>query len=126
MKRLVVIDDDRTFCETLQDVLGAEGFTVRFATDGPAGVTLVREWRPDLVICDLHMEGPSGFDVLQSLRRDRQTASVPIVFLTADRTEGTHRMGMELGADDFLPKSTDFGTLLRAVDGRRRFRPRDG
>jgi two-component system, sensor histidine kinase and response regulator len=118
MARLAVIDDDRAFCETLQEILAPEGFVTRFATEGLAGIALVREWRPDLVICDLHMEGPSGFDVLQELRKDRLTASVPVLFLTADRSDALHRAGMELGADDFLGKSTGYDALLRSIRAR--------
>jgi two-component system, sensor histidine kinase and response regulator len=118
MKRLVVIDDDQPFCETMQDVLQAEGFDVRTAVDGSAGIALVREWKPDLVLCDLHMRPLSGHDVLRALRGDPATATVPVVFLTGDRADATERATMELGADDFLPKPVRQEVLLRAIRGR--------
>jgi two-component system sensor histidine kinase/response regulator len=118
MPRLVVIDDDQPFRETMQDILSTEGYEVRGAADGPAGLALVREWKPDLVLCDLHMEGLSGYDVLRTLRRDSLTASVPVVFLTGDRADATQRQTMELGADDFLTKPFKHAELLRTIQAR--------
>ena len=118
MPRLVVIDDDRAFREMLQEALTAEGYEVRVAADGPAGLALAREWKPDLVLCDLHMEGVSGHDVLRTLRRDELTASVPVVFLTGDSTDATQRQTMELGADDFLAKPFKHAELLRTIQAR--------
>jgi two-component system, sensor histidine kinase and response regulator len=118
MARLAVIDDERTFCEVVQDVLQAEGHEVRVATDGASGLALVREWQPALVLCDLHMQGLSGHDVLRELRRDKLTASLPIVFLTGDPAEALQRQTMELGADDYLSKPIERSQLLRAIDAR--------
>jgi signal transduction histidine kinase len=118
MPRLIVIDDDRTFCETLQDVLESEGFAVRTAGDGSSGLALTREWLPDLVLCDLHMQGPSGLDVLRALRQDGRTASVPVVFITGDRADAIQRATMEMGADDFLQKPLRREELLRTIHAR--------
>jgi signal transduction histidine kinase len=118
MPRLVVIDDEQVFCETLRDNLELEGFEVRTATDGPTGLALIREWQPDLVLCDLHMQGQSGHDVLRVLRQDSLTASVPVVFLTGDSADATQRATMEMGADDFLQKPFRGEELLRAIHAR--------
>jgi len=122
MPRLVLIDDDQVFRETMQDILAAEGYEVRAAGDGPAGIALVREWKPDIVLCDLHMEGLSGHDVLRALRQDPVTASIPVLFVTGDSGDAVQRQTMELGADDFLAKPFKSAELVKAIQARLRRR----
>jgi two-component system, sensor histidine kinase and response regulator len=118
MARLVVIDDDQAFLEMLRDILVTEGYEVRAAADGSTGLALAREWKPDVVLCDLHMEGLSGHDVLRVLRQDPSTASVPVMFVTGDSGDAVQRQTMELGADDFIGKPFQSAELVKAIQAR--------
>jgi two-component system response regulator CpxR len=101
MADILLVDDDRELCELLTDYLQREGFTVRTAHDGLDGLHTATKARPDLVICDIMMPGIDG---LQLLRELRQGSSVPVLMLTAKRAEAERIVGLELGADDYLPK----------------------
>jgi two-component system sensor histidine kinase/response regulator len=87
------------------------------------GVQRAREFLPDLIICDIMMPEMDGFGVLEELRRDSMTATIPFIFLTARTDRMDMRQGMELGADDFLTKPFHAVELLATV--RTRLRKRD-
>jgi two-component system response regulator MtrA len=115
--RIAVIDDEPHIRELLSLALGHRGFTVRCAADGAAGLTLVREWSPDLIVLDVMMPKASGFELLPTLRR---ITDAPIVMLSArgeleDRVEG-----LAHGADDYLSKPFEISELLAHVDAKLR------
>jgi len=98
---VLIIDDDTELCDLLAKYLGREGFAVEAVHDGETGATraLAAEWA--LVILDIMLPRLSGLEVL---RRIRATSGVPIVMLTARGDEVDRVVGLELGADDYLPK----------------------
>jgi signal transduction histidine kinase len=113
-----VIEDEESVRANILELLEAEGFGVAEAEDGFGGVRQARERLPDLIICDIMMPGLDGLGVLTMLRQDIATATIPFIFLTA-RTERTDlRMGMELGADDYLTKPFTRAELLKAIQAR--------
>src|SRR5512141_2435259 len=96
---ILVIDDEPRIVKLAQDYLERAGFRVFPAGDGPAGLSLARHERPDLVVLDLNLPGMDGLDVCRALRRESE---VPVIMLTA-RVEETDRLiGLELGADDYI------------------------
>ena len=101
MTRVLLADDDRELTELLREYLEDEGFQVVIADDGETALELAREGGYDLVILDVMMPGLNGFDVL---RRLRQCSSVPVLMLTARGGDIDSVLGLELGADDYLPK----------------------
>ncbi len=86
------------------------------ATDGPAGLALARESRPDLILLDLHLPGMPGDAVLRELRADPATAGIPVVVLTADASPGRESRLLALGAQSFLTKPVDIAQLLQVLD----------
>jgi PAS domain S-box-containing protein len=86
------------------------------AGDGEAGLAMVGEHRPDLVLLDLHLPRRSGEEVLAEIRRDPAISATPVVIVTADLTPGTERRLSEAGATDFMSKPVDIGRLLHVVD----------
>jgi CheY-like chemotaxis protein len=86
------------------------------AADGEAGLAMVSEHRPDLVLLDLHLPLRNGEAVLAEIRRDPALEATPIVIVTADLTPGTERRLTEAGATDFMSKPVDIGLLLSVVD----------
>lgn len=101
MTRLLVIDDDRELNEMLAEYLGAEGFMLSFRTDGNGGLEAARTGDFDAVVLDVMLPGMDGFSVLRELRRE---SDVPVLMLTARGDDTDTVVGLEIGADDYLPK----------------------
>src|SRR5262245_24397897 len=115
MTRILIIEDDGPTRENLELILDMEGFNVRSAPDGQAGLDLARRERPDLIICDVSMPGLDGHAVLRQLRANPEHADIPFIFLTARGERQDQRLGMNLGADDYLCKPVDAEDLLGAI-----------
>jgi two-component system response regulator CpxR len=101
MTRVLIIDDDSELIGLLRDYLAEEGFETAAAADGESGVRAAVEGAPDLVVLDVMLPRLNGFD---ALRRIRESSAVPVVMLTARGQEVDRIVGLELGADDYLPK----------------------
>ena len=98
---ILVIDDEPKIVKQARDYLERGGFRVASASDGKTALAMARHDRPDLVVLDLNLPVMDGLDVCRALRRE---SDVPIIMLTA-RVEETDRLiGLELGADDYIPK----------------------
>jgi class 3 adenylate cyclase len=115
-KRVLAIDDDPSFLSLVSHVLRRSGFEVEVAADGEAGLARIREAQPDLVVCDISMPGMDGFEVLDRVRGEAATSSLPFVLLTCLDEREHVRRGMRLGADDFLSKPLQPSELVEAVN----------
>ena len=101
MSLILVVDDEQRIAHLVRDYLQAAGFQVLTAYDGPTALAQFRHEHPDLIVLDLNLPGMDGIDVTRAIRQEAQT---PIIMLTA-RVEETDRIiGLELGADDYVPK----------------------
>ncbi|MDP2886826.1 MAG: hybrid sensor histidine kinase/response regulator [Ignavibacteria bacterium] len=118
MKRILIVDDEEMYRQTLSAILGQAGFTVLEAEDGEKAVGLARDFTPDLIISDVMMERLDGFGLLDRLRMDPATSVIPFIFLTGLSDKESMRKGMSQGADDFLVKPFTGSELLSAVDVR--------
>jgi signal transduction histidine kinase len=118
MKKILVIEDDRSVRENLLDLLDAKNFETFGAGNGKTGVELALVHQPDLIICDVMMPELDGFGVLTALRKEPATATIPFIFLTAMTEKTDLRQGMSLGADDYLTKPFTGGELLDAISAR--------
>ena len=111
--RLLVIEDDRRLVAVLRQGLSEHGFTVDAASEGAAGLTLALASDYDAILLDVMLPGKNGFDVLQELRK--RGGKAPVLMLTARSSVEDRVQGLDLGADDYLPKPFDFGELLARV-----------
>jgi DNA-binding response OmpR family regulator len=93
--------------------LEAEGFEVTVVEDGETALAEVERLLPDLVVLDVMMPGRDGFDVLRELKRQRKTASIPVVLLTAKAADTDVWEGWKSGADYYMTKPFDPGELAR-------------
>jgi len=118
MKTVLVIEDEVQTRNVFLKCLEFEGFQARGARNGSEGLELAKECRPDLVVCDIMMPDMDGYLVLSKLRRSRETAAIPLIFLTAKVTMADLRRGMELGADDYLTKPCTVEQFLAAITTR--------
>ena len=122
--KLLLVEDDPALAELLEYRFANEGYAVRATPDGDEALLMAAEDVPDLVILDWMIEGTSGIEVCRRLRRDKATAHVPIIMLTARETEDDKIRGLETGADDYLTKPFSPRELLARVAAvLRRIRP---
>ncbi|MDA0267367.1 MAG: EAL domain-containing response regulator [Cyanobacteria bacterium] len=113
--KVLVIEDDEFILDIVSECLEAEGFEVRQAPHGQAGLALAHQIHPDLIICDVSMPYLNGYEVLKKLRENCLIAATPFIFLTAKADRPDIRKGMVLGADDYLTKPFTQDELLEAV-----------
>ena len=102
--RILVVDDEPDITGLVAYHLARIGYQVSTATNGQDALKAAREERPDLVVLDLMLPGVSGYEVLQELRKRKETRDVGIILLTARREEVDRVKGLALGADDYLTK----------------------
>lgn len=101
MERILIIDDDEELCELVSEYLTVEGFEVEAIHDGVNGLQEALKERHDLVILDVMLPKKNGFDVLRGLRLE---SKIPVLMLTARGEDMERIVGLEIGADDYLPK----------------------
>jgi DNA-binding response OmpR family regulator len=101
MDRVLIVDDDVALCELLAESLNTEGFAIEAVHNGPRGLERALSQEHALVILDLMLPGMGGLDVL---RRIRARSQVPVLILTARGEDVERIFGLEIGADDYLPK----------------------
>ena len=114
--RILIVDDDRTSIELLTMQLAEVSEEIRGLTDSSEVVSAFMEFKPDLMLLDLHMPPPDGLEVLWLLRDARtEMGYVPVIVLTADSSRMARNSVLILGADDFLTKPFDrWEVVLRA------------
>lgn len=115
MKTILIIDDEATLRDNLRDVLTFENYAVIEAEDGVKGLQCAREHLPDLIICDIAMPGLDGHRVLTELRHDSQTASIPVIFLTARTDQVAVSRGMALGVNAYIAKPFTIEEVLAGI-----------
>ncbi|MGD9627667.1 MAG: response regulator [Pyrinomonadaceae bacterium] len=101
MSKVLIIDDDEELCELVSEYLGVEGFETAVVNDGASGLEAARSGKYDLAILDVMLPKMNGFEVLKNLRTD---SSLPVLMLTARGDDMERIVGLETGADDYLPK----------------------
>lgn len=115
MTTILLVEDNASMRRNLAQMLTLEGYRVVDCASGAHALQQAREQRPDLVLCDIMMPGMDGYEVLAQLRSTTATASLPFIFLTAKGDMPDLRIGMSLGADDYLTKPVARLDLLDAV-----------
>ncbi|MGD1704896.1 hybrid sensor histidine kinase/response regulator [Dapis sp. BLCC M229] len=118
MKKILVIEDDKSILTIITDILEAEDFVVIGAKNGRVGIEKAQQEIPHLILCDVMMPEVDGYGVLKSLRENLVTEAIPFIFLTAKSTKADLREGMELGADDYLTKPFTRDELMKAINTR--------
>lgn len=115
MTTILLIEDHAPLRENLREMLSLAGYQVHAADNGLEGLRMAAQQPPTLILCDIMMPGMDGHEVLARLRADAALKAVPFIFLTAKGTPPDIREGMNLGADDYLPKPVSRNDLLKAV-----------
>lgn len=118
MTKILVIEDEQLVRNSILEQLTAEGFEIIEAENGRVGLNRVREHQPDLILCNAILPEVDGYEVLNSLRQQIDTALMPFIFISARANRIDIRRGMELGADDFLTEPYTQTELLAAIAAR--------
>jgi len=112
MERVLVVDDDAELCQLVTRFLTREGFDIRWTPNGAAGVELALAEDYSLIMLDVMLPDTDGFDVLRRIRRH---SSTPVLMLTARGDTHDRIRGLEMGADDYLPKPFDPAELVARI-----------
>ena len=118
MNSILIIDDNENIRNLIKVVLSNYGFTVQEADNGQRGVQMIRDLKPDLVICDINMPAMNGYETLDAVRESSATAPIPFILMTGLVSLSGFRRGMVCGADDYLVKPFTPDELVEAVMSR--------
>lgn len=124
MVSILLIEDDEAIRANLRRFLLLEGYQVLEAQDGAEGLATARRARPDLILCDVLMPQVDGFEVLRQLRQDPATAAIPVIFVSASAEADDRRVGLALGAADYVTKPFALPDLAALIARRLRSTPR--
>lgn len=113
--KIVFAEDEADISNNLRMLLGMEGFTVFAAPNGKEALELVRQHPPDMVLNDVMVSQMTGHALLQAIREDLALAPIPVVLFTERADRSDIRDGMNLGADDYLPKPFQREELLTCI-----------
>jgi CRP/FNR family cyclic AMP-dependent transcriptional regulator len=116
MKQILLIEDNKAVRENTAEILELANYKMLVAANGKVGVDLALKHKPDLIICDIMMPELDGYGVLHLLSRNKDTSTIPFIFLTAKTEKTELRKGMEMGADDFITKPFDDIELLKVIE----------
>ena len=115
-KKILLIEDDELLRESTAVFLEEEGFSVFIAKNGLQGVEKALEHIPDIILCDISMPRMNGYEVYKVLNENSTTNLIPFIFLSAKTEKEDIRVGMQMGADDYITKPFDYDELLRAIE----------
>jgi len=103
-RSILIVEDEKEIRDLLAHYLRKEGFALSFAVDGDEGLSRARLEKPSLILLDILLPGRDGLEVLREIRADGEIARTPVIMLTAKGDETDRIVGLELGADDYVPK----------------------
>jgi DNA-binding response OmpR family regulator len=111
-RKIIIVDDDENICELLRLYLEKDGFSTITAFDGEAAVEKAKKENPDLVLLDIMLPKLDGWQVCREIRKE---SNVPIIMLTAKGETFDRILGLELGADDYVPKPFDTKEVIARI-----------
>ena len=124
-KRILAVDDEEDILELLEYNISREGYHVTTATSAEQALEIMKHQVPDLLLLDLMLPGLDGLELCRMLRNNEMTAGIPIIMLTAKGEEADVVTGLELGADDYIPKPFSPRVVLARIKAVLRRNPRD-
>ena len=113
--KVLAIEDEPTHAQLLLAILTRAGYETVTETDSRNAVDRARKERPDVILLDINMPAPSGYEIFEQLRADKSTLAIPIIMVTA-RTQRTEvELGLKMGANDYVTKPFDADDLLSSI-----------
>ncbi len=114
-KKILVVEDDKDLISLIKFNLKSEGFNVLLSPNGEDGLFTAKEEKPDLILLDWMLPILSGIEVLQSLKNNKDTKSIPVIFITAKGEENDKIRGLNSGADDYIVKPFSTKELIARI-----------
>ncbi|MEO0803174.1 MAG: response regulator [Cyanobacteria bacterium J06642_2] len=121
-QRILIIEDELQIRQSMVDFLTLEGYEVFDTDNGHEAIEIAKKHRPNLILSDINMPHLDGYNVLSTLQQNPKLADIPFIFLTARVDQRDCRLGMEMGADDYITKPFTFEELMQAIKTRLRKR----
>jgi CheY-like chemotaxis protein len=115
MARVLLIDDDQSNLDFMRQVMRIDGHELAWAADGEQGLALVKQFGPQLIICDVVMPHLGGYAVLETVRADPQFAGVPVLLFSAAMNDDARAISLRRGATEVLAKPFDLEQLRGAI-----------
>ena len=104
-KRILIVEDEKTLRETLEDYLKEDGFEVKIAKDGETGMNLIKEEEFDLIVLDIILPKKDGFKILEEVKKDEKRKNIPVIILTNLESVEDIQKAFERGVTNYLVKS---------------------
>ncbi|OYX22936.1 MAG: transcriptional regulator [Flavobacteriales bacterium 32-35-8] len=117
-KKVLLIEDDASLRGNTSEILELSHYEVILAPNGKIGVEKAKQLHPDIIVCDIMMPELDGYGVLEALSKNENTKSIPFIFLSAKAERKDVRLGMNLGADDYITKPFNEDDLITAIESR--------
>ena len=118
MKKILIIEDDIVLRENTAEFIKGQNFEVFVAEDGLVGIQQTLKHLPDLILCDISMPNMNGYDFYKTIKQIKVTSTIPLVFFSARTENEDIRIGMQLGADDYITKPFSLYELLKVINTR--------
>lgn len=115
---ILVIEDEKALCENISGIIAHYGFHVISASSGEEGIKKAMACTPNIIICDIMLPGIDGFEVFTQVKQIPRLLSTAFIFLTAKSTRFDTRVGMDMGADDYLTKPFTKEELINSIRAR--------
>lgn len=115
MARVLLIDDDQSSVDCMQQLLALDGHELAWAADGAQGLGLVAQFDPELIICDVVMPRLGGYAVLETVRANPRTSRVPVLLFSAFMNDEARAIALRRGATEVLAKPFEIGQLRAAI-----------
>lgn len=116
MKKILVIEDDENIRESLVELLEMKSYEICSADNGSSGLQMALNEKPDMILCDVMMPGLTGYEVIESIRKDPYLVRTPFIFLSAKAMESDIQKGLQLGANNYLTKPFRASELFGLVE----------
>jgi DNA-binding response OmpR family regulator len=117
---VLIVEDERDVAELMRYHVMKEGYEATVASRGIDGIRLAKEFQPNLVLLDIIVPELNGWEICRRLKRDRETAGIPVVMVTGRVEEGDKVLGLEMGADDYITKPFSPRELVARIRAVRR------
>jgi two-component system OmpR family response regulator len=116
--KILLLEEDTTLIKKIQQLLTLHNYDIIFCTSAEEGIFMSRQYKPDLIVSGVKLRGGSGYHFLMELRNDPTLQHIPFIFISGKDAKEDMRMGMNLGADDFLTKPFKSKELIMSIKSR--------
>lgn len=115
MKVILIIEDNPEIRENITELLELSNFKVVSAVNGAEGISIAKNVRPDLILCDIMMPVVDGYEVLRELKTNSSTPATPFIYVTASAEKSEVQIGMDLGANGYIRKPFETAELMDVI-----------